>query len=325
VPAEDAQDLLSKSLSLVTQPKPKAKIPFATEAPLPNGTNRMSSEMRADVNEYLTANKAALKALPESWPQGARFSMNWAKGFYNTASAPIVEVRQIFFLLAVDACYQAEQHNTTAAIRSIQNLSAISEALKRGFFIYYTAGCAGQNLSITALEHAINQGELSGDDLKVLRSIYSDTGRESRLESVMMAERCQGIWVMNNMRKTWSQSPVLSKAAVSLIYWVKRTPPLYCDEDYFDYLTLTDAMIAKAHLPLDQRLGAIPESSTPSKRRSAMFLMIDTQNWQKYIQRDLEALAKRSNARQLPSKPTACKTESSRHLFQSWCRNSCQR
>jgi hypothetical protein len=200
-------------------------------------------------------------------------------------------------LLAVDACYQAEQHNTAGAIRSIENLSAVSEALKRGFFIYYIAGCAGQNLSITALEHMLNQGELSGDDLKFLRSIYSDTGRESRLESVMIAERCQGTWAMENMRKAWSQSPVLSKAAVSVIYWLKRTPPIYSDEDYFEYLTMTDAMVTKAHLPLDQRLAAIPGSSTPSKRRSAAFLLIDTQNWQKYIQRDLEALANRSNAR----------------------------
>jgi hypothetical protein len=91
--------------------------------------------------------------------------------------------------------------------------------------MYYVIGCIGQNFAITALEHAINQGELSTSNLRELEAIYSDSGRESRLESVMIAERCQGIWVMDNMRKTWSQSPVLSKAAVSVIYWVKRTPP----------------------------------------------------------------------------------------------------
>jgi len=298
-PAEDASLLLSKSLLSLTKPRPTARIPFATGARVPTGTKLMSSEMSADVAEYLEQNRDALQALPKSWPVELRFSMHWDKGF-NT-ELPIVELRHLLLLLAIDACYQAEHHNRTGALRSIQNLLAISEALKKtGSFMYYIIGCVGQDLSISSLEHTINQGQLNPDDLKSIALIYSKVDPNSRLASAMAAERCHGIWSMESIREAWTKTSYLRKIPAAVYDTIKRVPPIYSDADYLDYLSITGQIVSKMRLPTNERLAAITADAaglaTASRRRCLAFQLVDPKSWQQYIKRDLEALANRNNA-----------------------------
>jgi hypothetical protein len=255
-PDRDAALLLAPAVAALRRPDFSIG---ATYWELLPRSQRITSQMRTNIEAILNDNQTALNAIPWDKITNAWVGSGFALGFSNMEANPVYPDVDLARILCLKAIFEAEDGNGTNTTDNLRQALALFRTIRpdRLTHLYYRRG--GEAFLCAALELVLNRVELSTDDLAALEHLLSDDYPEG-LRETLLSLRCQNIWDMNdiradpisavyppNFRGNVSGTGVLSQINGTFMNLFGR---IYSDADFSEMLEARSAQIAALKLPL---------------------------------------------------------------------------
>jgi hypothetical protein len=231
----------------------------ATYWELPPRSQRLTSQMRTNIEEILNDNQTALNAIPWDKITNAWFGSGFALGFSNMEANPVYPDVELARILCLKAIFEVEDGNGTNAIDNLRRAIALFRTIQpdRLRHLYYRRG--GEAFLCAALERVVNRVEISTDDLAALEHLLSDDYPEG-LRETLLSLRSQNIWDMNSIRadpisavyppNSVGNAPGTDVRSQIIGTLLRLSGRIYSDADFSEMLEARSAQIAALKLPL---------------------------------------------------------------------------
>ena len=304
-PEKDAKLLLAPAVAALREPEDSSNVPLLGGGELPPETQRITLEMRTNIEAILTDNQTALNALPWDQIKNAWVGSGFALGVIDMPHDnphPALVLARMLYLKAV---LEAESGNGTKAGESLIHSLALVHTFRSEVLLHHAVRRSGEALFCEILERVINQAEVSAADLATLEHFLSDDHADG-FRDALMSVRCLDIWGMTTARALPNSalSPhrigesQLEAALKSTFYGpvLRLSGKIYLDAEFSEILDVRSAQIAALRLPPKQRFGEFirlkSQLASEARRSTLASELVAPLDLSKAFRSDSERLAK---------------------------------
>lgn len=214
----------------------------------------LSEKMRSQVQEYVTANAAALALLHKAaLMERCRYPVDLTDGF-GTQMPHLRLLRHGCRLLALEATLAIEAGEVKEAVTSVQSAVALAHSLRNEpVLISQLVRIACRAIAVRSLEHVLNRLDLSDEQLNRLAEAFRTEEDSELLLRAMVGERCFGIDRFELLKDRKLQGELVDPLyKASNIYFGLGM----FHRDYKYYLDSMGRFVQAARMPFPERLAA---------------------------------------------------------------------
>jgi hypothetical protein len=270
-PDHDAIRLLQPGLSLLVIPNDSKKIPHFGED-WRAGNAPFDKKSLEEIQSILEKNQKAFDAVPWGELKTAWIGSSLQKGSRGGPVLPLVDISHLTKLFCLNACLQAQIHNSTGAVQSLQRAWAIHDTFRNDTVLNGAMKLAMERLNCAALNRVLNRTPLTDSELAVLSDCLPRTNLGTTKE-LTINQRSFEVTIAEELKAEAKHPKRRSESTVGYIRG--KVQIQYRDQDWVDYLDEFNRSLAALDLPLS---NAIPKLTALGREEAAYRRQVEKQN-----------------------------------------------
>lgn len=271
-PDHDAIRLLQPGFLLLVIPDHNStKIPLFGED-WPAGDAPFDKKSLDEIQGNLEKNQEAFNAVPWKKLQTAWIGSSLQKGSLSLPVLPHHEILSLAKLLCLNAGLQAELHNSTGAVQSLQQAWTIHDTFRNDTVVNGAMKLAMERLNCATLDRVLNRTLLTDLELKILSGSLTRTNLGLTKE-LMINQRSFEVSTAKELKAELEKPKRRSESYAG--YVQGKVQIRYRDQDWVDFLDEFSRSLAALDLPLS---NAIPKLAALGRKEAAYREQVEKQN-----------------------------------------------
>lgn len=251
----DAIRLLQPELSLLVIPDNSTNIPLFG-GDWPSGNAPFDKKSLDEIQSILEKNQKVFNAVPWEELKTAWIGSSLQKGSLSMPSLPHHEIRSLAKLLCLNACLQAESHNSTGAVQSLQRAWTIHNTFRNDTVSHGAMKLGMERMNCATLERVLNRTPLTDSELTVLSDSLPQTNLGVTKE-LTINERSFEVSTKEELQEIAKKPKLRTESTVGYIRG--KLQNRYRDQDWVGYLDEFSRSLAALDLPLSNAIARLTD------------------------------------------------------------------